>query len=162
MPPAPVMEHQARSLYYLGSASSLFNCLKTTIFNSLGPSNSNIQYKYTKGENYIFTCHHRCICIWRYIFHYNDVTMGAIAFQMTSLTIVYSIVYSDADQRKHHSSVSLAEVRGINRGPVNSPHKWPVTRKMFPFDDVMFYQFTKQVTYNRTILIGPCIIHVIC
>ena len=28
-------------------------------------------------------------------------------------------------------------VRGIHRGPVNSPHKWPVTRKMFPFDDVI-------------------------
>ena len=51
--------------------------------------------------------------------------------------IVYSTVYSDADQRKHESSVSLAFVRGIHRGPVNSPHKWPVTRKMFPFDDVI-------------------------
>ena len=28
-------------------------------------------------------------------------------------------------------------VRGIHRSPVNSPHKWPVTRKMFPFDDVI-------------------------
>ena len=63
--------------------------------------------------------------------------MGAIASQITSLTIVYSTVYSDADQRKHQSSVSLAFVRGIHRGPVNSPHKWPVTRKMFPFDDVI-------------------------
>ena len=63
--------------------------------------------------------------------------MGAIASQITSLTIVYSIVYSDADQRKHQSSASLAFVRGSHRGPVNSPHKWPVTRKMFPFDDVI-------------------------
>ena len=54
-----------------------------------------------------------------------------------SLTIVYSTVYSDADQRKHQSSASLAYVWGIHRGPVNSPHKWPVTRKMFPFDDVI-------------------------
>ena len=69
--------------------------------------------------------------------HYNDVIMGAIASQITSLTIVYSTVYSDADQRKHQSSASLAFVRGIHRGPVNSPHKWPVTRKMFPFDDVI-------------------------
>ena len=69
--------------------------------------------------------------------HYNDVTMGAIASQITSLTIVYSIVYSDADQRKHQSSASLAFVRGIHRGPVNSPHKWPVTRIMFPFDNVI-------------------------
>ena len=71
------------------------------------------------------------------ISHYNDVIMGAIASQITSLTIVYSIIYSDADQRKHQSSAALAFVRGIHRGPVNSPHKWPVTRKMFPFDDVI-------------------------
>ena len=32
---------------------------------------------------------------------------------------------------------SLAVVRGIHRWPVNSPHKWSVTRKMFPFDDVI-------------------------
>ena len=69
--------------------------------------------------------------------HYNDVTMDAIASQIISLTIVYSIVYSDADQRKHQSSASLAFERGIHRGPVNSPHKWPVTRRMFPFDDVI-------------------------
>ena len=42
-----------------------------------------------------------------------------------------------ADQRKHQSSASLAFVREIHRGPVNSPHKWPVTRKIFPFDDVI-------------------------
>ena len=63
--------------------------------------------------------------------------MGAIASQITSLTIVYSTVYSDADQRKHQSSASLAFVRGIHRGPVNSPNKWPITRKMFAFDDVI-------------------------
>ena len=65
--------------------------------------------------------------------------MGVIASHITSLTIVYSAVYSDADQRKHQSSASLAFVRGIHRGPVNSPHKWPVTRKMFPFDDVIMF-----------------------
>ena len=48
--------------------------------------------------------------------HYGDVIMDAIASQITSLTIVYSIVYSDADQRKHQSSASLAFVRGIHRG----------------------------------------------
>ena len=65
-----------------------------------------------------------------------------IASQITSLTIVYSTVYSDADQRKYQSSASLAFVRGIHRGPVNSPHKWPVTRKMFPFDDVIMASLT--------------------
>ena len=69
--------------------------------------------------------------------HYCDIIMGAIAFQITSLTIVYSTVYSGADQRKHQSSASLASVWGIHRWPVNSPHKWPVTRKMFPFDGVI-------------------------
>ena len=63
--------------------------------------------------------------------HNGDVIMDAMASQITSLTIVYSTVYSDADQRKHQSSASLAFVRGIHRGPVNSPHKWPVTRKYF-------------------------------
>ena len=69
--------------------------------------------------------------------HYNDVIMDAMASQITSLVIVYSIVYSGADQIKHQSSASLAFVRGIHWWPVNSPHKWPVTRKMFPFDDVI-------------------------
>ena len=57
--------------------------------------------------------------------------MGAMASQITSLTIVYSSVYSAADQRKHQSSASLAFVRWIYWGPVKSPHKWPVTRKCF-------------------------------
>ena len=69
--------------------------------------------------------------------HYDDVIMSATASQITSLTIVYSTVYPGADQNKHQSSASLAFVRGIHRGPVNSSHKWPVTRKMFPFDDVI-------------------------
>ena len=69
--------------------------------------------------------------------HYNDVIMSAMASQITSLTIVYSSVYSGADQRKHQSSAPLAFVWGTHRGPVNSPHKGPVTRKMFPFDDVI-------------------------
>ena len=63
--------------------------------------------------------------------------MGAMASQITSLAIVYSTFYSGADQRNNQSCGSLAFVRGIHRGPVNSPHKWPVTRKMFPFDDVI-------------------------
>ena len=67
-------------------------------------------------------------------YHYGDVIMGAMASQITSLTIVYSNVYSGADQRKHQSSASLTFVWGIDRWPVNSPYKEPVTWKMFPFD----------------------------
>ena len=44
-----------------------------------------------------------------------------------------------ADQKKHQSSVSQAFVRGIHWWPVNSPHKGPVTRKMFPFDNVIMF-----------------------
>ena len=69
--------------------------------------------------------------------------MGSMASQITSLTIVYATVYSGADQRKHQSSASLAFVRVIHRGPVNSPHKGPVTRKMFPFDDVIMTILTE-------------------
>ena len=64
--------------------------------------------------------------------HYNTVITGAIASQITSLTI-----YSGADQRKYQSSASLAFVRGIPRWPLNSPHKGPVTREMFPLDDAI-------------------------
>ena len=62
--------------------------------------------------------------------------MGATTSQITSLMIVYSAVYSGTDHRKLQSYASLAFVRGIHRGPVNSPHKGPVTRNMIPFDDV--------------------------
>ena len=47
-------------------------------------------------------------------YHYNDVIMTTIAPQITSLTVVYSTVYSHADQRKHQSSASLAFVWGIH------------------------------------------------
>ena len=63
--------------------------------------------------------------------------MSVMASQITSLTIVWSTVYSGADQRKLQSSASLAFVRGIHQWPVNSTHKGPVTRKMFPFDYVI-------------------------
>ena len=68
-----------------------------------------------------------------YLNHYNDVIMGAIASQITSLTIVYPTVYSGADQRKHQSSASLAFV-----------HKWPETRKIVTFDDVIMVHYAVQ------------------
>ena len=68
--------------------------------------------------------------------------MSAMASQITTPMIVYSTVYSGVDQRKYQSYASLAFVRGIHRLPVNSPHKGPVTRKMFPFDDVIMFLST--------------------
>ena len=60
------------------------------------------------------------------LWQYCDVIMAS---QITSLTILYSIVHSGADQRKYQSSASQAFVWGIHRWPVNSLHKWPVTWK---------------------------------
>ena len=69
----------------------------------------------------------------------SDVIMGAMTFQITGVSIVCATVCLGADQIKHQSPASLAFVRGIHRWPVNSPHDGPVTRKMFPFDDVIMY-----------------------
>ena len=47
--------------------------------------------------------------------------------------------------QNHQSSTSLAFVWGIHRWPVNSPHKGPVTRKMFPFDDVIMFTKVNEI-----------------
>ena len=65
--------------------------------------------------------------------------MSTMASQITGASIVYSTVHSCTYQRKHQSLVSLAFGRGIHRWPVNSPHKGPVMRKMFPFDDIIMH-----------------------
>ena len=77
------------------------------------------------------------IALRRHLKHYSDVIMNTMVSQITSVWIVYSTVCSDADQRKHQNSTSLAFVREIDRWLVNSLHKGPVTQKMFPFDDVI-------------------------
>ena len=79
------------------------------------------------------TNHMHRIC---YVLYNSDVIMSTMVSQITILTIFYPTVHSDGDQRKHQSSAALTFGRRIHRSPVNSPHKVPVTRKMFPFDDV--------------------------
>ena len=81
-------------------------------------------------------------------YHYRDVIMSTMASQITSVSIVYSTVCTGPDQRKHQRSVSLAFVRGIHQWPVNSLHKGPVTRKIFPYDDVI-------MSYNIPALTWP-------
>ena len=71
--------------------------------------------------------------------HYSDVIMSAMASQITGVSFLYSIVSSGVDQRKHQRSASLAFVRGIHWWPVNSPLRGPVTRNMFPLDDVIVF-----------------------
>ena len=62
-----------------------------------------------------------------------------MASQITSLTSVYSIVYSEAIQRKYQSSTTQTLVRGIHWWPLISSHIGPVTRKMFQFDNVTMF-----------------------
>ena len=50
--------------------------------------------------------------------------------------------------RRRSKKTSKLRVTGLcvgnSPGPVNSPHKGPVTRKMFPFDDVIMIQWNKK------------------
>ena len=71
------------------------------------------------------SCHndsHQRICPTK---HCIDIIMTTVASQITSLTVVYSIAYSDADQRKNRSSASLAIVRRIHRDRWNPHTKGP-------------------------------------
>ena len=130
-----------------------------TCFNRIASFSTALHFRVTTVTESI--ANHKLIqlCVWcrNQESLYNDVIMGVMTSQITSLTIVYSSVYSDADQRKHQSSASLAFVRGIHRGPVNSPHKWPVTRIMFPFDEVImkrsYFSKTSPNQYCFTALI---------
>ena len=78
--------------------------------------------------------HVQSTCFQDIISHYSDVMISMMASQITSVLIVNSTICSSANQRKYQISASLTSVRGINRWPGNSPHKGPVTWKMFPFD----------------------------
>ena len=74
---------------------------------------------------------HRHCCRW----HSDARSQGANSHYIDKFGP--SVPFKMWHQRKHQSSASLAFVRRIHRRPVNSPHKGPVTRKMFPFDDVI-------------------------
>ena len=87
---------------------------------------------------------------------YNCVIMSPMASQITGASMVYSTVYSDADHRDKYSSASLAFVRRIHRWPVNSPHKGPVTRRMFPIDDVIMRK--RSLSSQGLILVYPSLL----
>ena len=95
----------------------------------------------------------------RLLFRNSDVIMGAMASQITSLTIVHSFFLF-----RRRSIKSLAFERGIHHWPVNSPHKWSVTRKMSPFEDVVCSNkvnpqqnsFETKVAFNRATKVLPC------
>ena len=88
-------------------------------------------------------------------YHYSDVIMDTMASQITSLAIFCSTVCLGTGQRKHQSSASLAFVREIHRWPVNSPHKGPVTRKIFLFDDVIICYYTRQIACVTDLFRSP-------
>ena len=120
------------SSHYLtnvGLSSKVFSCTHLKIISQ--------EVLQLNSQNEFKKCTFRITSIFLKCQHYNDVIVSAMASQITSLTIVYSTVYSGANQRKYQSSVSLPFVWGIHRWPGNFPHKWPLTRKMFPFDDVI-------------------------
>ena len=129
-----IIIHQ-RHLFNVEIAHFISQRSKPTLYKK-GQMNSNIAEIAHRGHrDYNFIQIRQAYLISAFsVFHYSDVIMSAIASQITRLTIVCSTVYSDADQRKHRSSASMAFVR-----PVNSPHKGSVTRKMFPFDDVIMF-----------------------
>ena len=99
--------------------------------------------------------------VWPYFNHYTDVITGTMASRITSLTIIYFTIYSGADQRKHQNSALLAFLRGIHRWPMNSPHKCPETRNMFPFDDVTM-EVAMKVTFINFLKLGEQCMYIRC
>ena len=84
-----------------------------------------------------------------------------MASQITSITIVYSAVYSAADLRKYQSSASLAFVRGINRGTDEFPVQMASNAEMFPFDDVIMEWLMFRYRFNTNIKSILCFIRIL-
>ena len=130
----------------LRKVSFLFHYLWFTVIDELKRSRScfafcSVQINHQRSEKQPVT-----FC------HYNDIIMGTMVSQITSLAIVYSTVYSGTDERKHQSSASRAFVGVIHQWPVNSPHKGRVTWKMLPFDVViMWCEYTTGLSLHMKI-----------
>ena len=124
------------TLSYYASYLSTFNCCW-----------SNVWFHYSRLFGY-------------FGHYYSDVIMGAMVSQITSLTIVYSTVYSGADQRKHQRSASLAFVRGIHRSPVNSPHKGQWHGKCFHFVTSSWRTVSAQVRRRMLISASETLVNI--
>ena len=101
------------------------------------------------GEGY-------CAKGFMYRIHYSDVITSIMVSQITSVSSVYSTVCSGIDQRKHQSPESVAFTRGIHQWPMNSPHKGPVTLKIFPFDDVIMTFVLSFVLIYHQLIVASC------
>ena len=106
---------------------------------------------------------------WNYMeIHYSDVAMSPFASQITSVSIVYSTVCSGADQRQHQSPASLTVVRGIHWWLVIYPNKRPLTRKMYPLDDVIMNNMSstminllpKHICQQAKLSVGPVLLFI--
>ena len=84
--------------------------------------------------------------------------MSTIASKITGVSMAHSTVCSYGYQRKRQSAASLAFVRGIHLWPMNSLHKRQVSRKMFPFNDIIMSPCTVRCseTYTRDEVIVMC------
>ena len=93
--------------------------------------------------------------------HYSDAILSVMVSQITGIPIAYP-------KRKHQSSTSLVFVKGIHRSPVNSPHKGPVTWKLFPFVDIIMKLNsltvfgTMDITWWKQQQLSPCICDNLC
>ena len=102
-------------------------------------------------------------------FHYDDVIMSMMASQITSLTIVYSTVYSGADQSKHQSSASLAFVWGIHRGLVRGKCFHLMTSSclilkrslLLRFGKVICSKFNCWYLFRKSIAYNVCVLYVV-
>ena len=70
--------------------------------------------------------------------HYSEVMMIAMSSQITGVMIVWPTVCASIDQRKHQRSALLAP-GGESTSDRWIPHKAPVTRILFSFDDVIMF-----------------------
>ena len=124
------MDRQAKFVKYEHIFAFLLPCM-FIIYSQEAPSDDDVTHDCVKCANYnisevfiVIMKPKLCKIKWLHIcwsplyltlFHYIDVIMTTMASQITSLTVVYSTIYSDAYQRKHQSSASLAFVWGIHR-----------------------------------------------
>ena len=77
--------------------------------------------------------------------HLRDVIMSSMASQIPGVSVVCSTICSGVDKK---TSKSLAFVREIHQWQVDSRHKGPITRKMFPFDDVIMKCYFGDIFYD--------------
>ena len=90
----------------------------------------------------IFVIFSVCASIYAHYCHYGCVIMSAMASQITGISIVYTTVCLFRRRSKETPKLPVTGLcGGMHRWPVNSSHQRPVTRKIFPFDDVIIVPY---------------------